>query len=43
MGASTDIFIVGATNRPDLVDPTLRTRALRQLAYVSIASDVPAH
>ena len=41
-GASQDVFIIGASNRPDLVDPALlRPGRFDKLAYVSIASDVP--
>lgn len=39
-GSNTDIFIFGATNRPDLVDPALmRPGRLDSLVYVGLPAD----
>lgn len=41
--AAESVFVVGATNRPDLLDPALmRPGRLDSLLYVGIASDVPS-
>ena len=39
-GGGEDLFIIGATNRPDLLDPALlRPGRLDTLLYVGIAED----
>ncbi|GMH35252.1 hypothetical protein BSKO_03120 [Bryopsis sp. KO-2023] len=42
-GSNTDVFIFGATNRPDLVDPALiRPGRLDALVYVGLPSGAPS-
>lgn len=39
-GASSDIFLIGASNRPDLIDPALlRPGRFDKLLYVGISAE----
>ena len=40
MGAKKNVFIIGATNRPDIIDPAvLRPGRLDQLMYIPLPDE----
>ena len=40
MGAKKNVFIIGATNRPDIIDPAvLRPGRLDQLMYIPLLDE----